>query len=55
MFENNKTKASDQFERAQKKLRTVASEKEIALVKKYEKQLKEAFDGVSRPRLDRPL
>lgn len=52
MFNNNREKAADQFQRARKKLSKVASDQEVDLIHKYKTQLQEAFYGISRPRMD---
>lgn len=49
MYANNQEKMEGQIKRAQDKLRSLASEEEIALVNKYQKELKSAFDGLFRP------
>jgi hypothetical protein len=47
--EANKDKKMNMVRRAQQKLGGIATESEIMLVNKYQKELKATFDGVFRP------
>lgn len=55
MFEQNKEKAAKMYKTIQKKLGKIASQAEVQLVNNYQQELKVAYDGISRPRIEGSL
>lgn len=55
MFEQNREKAEKMYQKIQKKLGKIATQAEVEIVHKYQKELEEAYQGISRPRIEGSL